>query len=176
MRKYLLLALLLAGCTAVNQPRGIYGTGKDDSNTVNPLPADNASFLTTNNTFLSSEDANRWSEQGFLNQVSTKANAGACLGATGAGLTMTPTSCIAYNAGYRSTETGSITFANASTTWVAMDENTSGNNSGLPNFTRVSGTHYLIDAIDSTRPAMASDSQLLMKVVTSGGAITAVTD
>jgi hypothetical protein len=89
---------------------------------------------------------------------------------------MTPSACIAYNAGYRGTETGPITFPNSSTCWVAMDENTSGSNPGLSNFTRVPNEHYLVDCIDATQPAMVADSQLLMKVVTAGGAITAVTD
>ena len=76
------------------------------------------------------EDADRWYELGFANLVSTIANASACLGGTGGGLTMTPTACVAYNAGLRSTETGSITFPNNSTCWVAMDENTAGGNAG----------------------------------------------
>jgi hypothetical protein len=180
----LFLALfVLAACAQVNKS-GPYHTGSDDSNTVNSLTSINPSLSTYGGTaypgqlynFLADEDANRFYEQGFQNAVSTQANAGACLGATGAGLTMTPTSCVAYNAGYRSTETGSITFTNAKTTWVAMDENTSGSNAGLPNFTRVGSTHYLIDDVDASQPTMAFDSQLLMEVVTSGGSITGVTD
>src|ERR1019366_192782 len=62
------------------------------------------------------------------------------------------------------------------TLWLAMDENTAGNNSGIPNFTRVTSTHYLLDCVDATQPVMAADSQLLMKVVTAGGAITPVYD
>lgn len=178
------ISLIFVGCAAVNKPAPFGTTGHDDSNTANTLdslnPASanysNASYPSQLYNFASKEDANRYYEQGFGNSVSTVANTSACLGTSGVGLTMTPTSCVAYNAGYRGTETGSITFANNSTTWVAMDENTSGSNAGLPNFTRVSSTHYLIDAIDVSQPAMASDSQLLMKVVTSGGSITTVSD
>lgn len=171
----LLLLVLLAACSTAQTHR--YHDAKDDSDTINALPIPgNSSFASNTNSFLAKEDAGRWSEQGFQNLVSITANTTSCLGTTGAGLTMTPTSCVAYNAGYRSTETGSITFPNASTCWVAMDENTSGGNVGLSNFTRVGTTHYLIDCIDLGQPAMAPDSQLLMKVVTSGGAITAVTD
>jgi len=181
--RFIFLAVLLAGCTTVNQP-GKYATGLDDSNTVNSLTNLNPALTTYGGSSyasqlynsLADEDANRWYEQGFGNFVSTIANANACLGGTSAGLTMTPTACVAYNAGYRGTESGSITFSNGATTWVAMDENTSGNNANLPNFTRVTGTHYLIDSIDVGKPTMAFDSQLLMQVVTSGGAIAGVTD
>jgi hypothetical protein len=177
------LALFVFGCAQVNKV-GPYHTGKDDSDTINSLTAVNPSLSSFGGTaypgqiygFDANEDANRWYEQGFQNFVSTVANKSACLGITGAGLTMTPTACVAYNAGYRSTETGSITFTNAKTTWVAMDENTSGSNAGLPNFSRVGSTHYLIDDVDASQPAMAFDSQLLMKVTTSGGSITAVSD
>lgn len=177
------ISLLLSGCVAVNQPNG-HGTGADDSNTVNSLTAVNPALTTYGSSAypgqiynsLSKEDANRWYEQGFGNQVSITANSAACLGTTGGSLTMTPVSCVAYNAGYRGTETGSITFPNNATCWIAMDENTTGSNAGLPNFTRVPSTHYLIDCIDVGIPTMAADSQLLMNVVTSGGARTFVTD
>ena len=126
--------------------------------------------------FMANEDAYRSVEYGFGNFVYVGVNANACLGTTGAGLTMTPASCIAYNAGWRGTEVGSITFPNNSVCWVAMDENTTGNNAGLPNFTRVGSTHYLTDCVDAATPTMPYDAQLLMKVTTSGGAITAVLD
>ena len=134
--------------------------------------------------YANAEQAGRDVEHGFLNFVYTGQNGSACLGTTAAGLTMTPGSCLGYNAGYRAADpnngtigfTSSITFSDSSHTWVAMDENTSGNNAGLPNFTRVTGTHYLIDTTDATQPSMPYDAQLLMYVTTSGGAITAVTD
>lgn len=174
----------MSGCVAVNQPAGFGTTGHDDSNTANSLTAVNPALSTFGGAAypgqiynsLSKEDANRWYEQGWGNQVSIIANTNACLGTTGGSLTMTPVSCVAYNAGYRGTETGPITFPNNSVCWVAMDENTSGNNSGLPNFTRVPSTHYLIDCIDSGQPTMVGDSQLLMKVTTFSGGITVVQD
>lgn len=131
------------------------------------------------------EGAQQFRESGFINAVSTVANANACLGATGAGFTMTPTACVAYDAGFRNAETGSITFPSNGTYWVAIDSCSqtgpptslcTQSNPGLTNFTRVNGTHYLIDGIDVSKPAMATNSQLLMRVVVSGGAITAVTD
>ena len=155
------------------------------SNTVNPPAcgttsnlnsAGCAAFGSSLYTFLAAEDANRWAEQGFGNAVSEVANANACLGSTSAGLTMTPTSCVAYNDGYRSTETGSITFPDASTCWISMDYNTSGSNAGLPASTRVAGTHYLRDCSSGSAPSEPANAQLLMEVVTSGGAITTVTD
>lgn len=166
-----IFALLFAACPAVNYPNGHGGTGNDDYNPVHPVPTNNSSYASDMTTFLSSEEPAERTEYGFQNFVKS-----GCLGAAGAGLTMTPTSCIAYNANIRGTETGSITFADNSTTWVAMDENITGSNANLPNFSRVAGTHYLIDAIDTSPPTMTSDSQLLMKVVTLSGAITAVTD
>lgn len=131
------------------------------------------------------EGAQQWHEAGFLNSVSIVANANACLGATGSGLTMIPTACVAYDGGFRNSETGSITFPGNGTYWVAIDSCSqtgpptslcTHSNAGLPNFTRVSGTHYLIDSIDIVQPAMAANSQLLMKVTAAGGSITAVTD
>lgn len=160
------------------------GLARADSNTANSLSNVNPALTTYGGAsypaqiynFDAFEDSTRWSEQGFANMVSPFASANACLGGTGAGLVMTPTACVAYNAGLRGTETGSITFPNASTCWVAMDENTTGGNAGIPGFTRAGSTHYLIDCVDVGQPSMASDTQLLMKVVTSGGAITTVTD
>ena len=156
----------------------------DDSNTIYPLDALNPTSSTFNGiaypgelfNALSSEDAGRQYEQGIGNCVSTEASVQSCLAGTSAGLTMTPGSCIAYNQMWRSTETGSVTFPNSSTCWLAMDENTTGSNAGLTNFTRVTATHYLLDCIDATQPTMAADSQLLLKVTTSGGAITIVKD
>lgn len=135
-----------------------------------------ANFGTTLYSYLTKEKAGEDVEHGYQNFVYVGQQSSACLGVPVAGLTMTPTSCIAYNAGIRNTETGSILFPNASTCWVAMDQNTTGSNAGLPNFGRVAGTKYLTDCIDATTPAMPADAQLLMKVVTSGGAITAVSD
>jgi len=172
-RLSLLFAILVvaAGC-AVQPASHRYHDATDDSNTVNALPiAGTSSFASSTITFLAKEDANRWSEQGFGNFVVS-----GCLGATSAGLIMTPTSCVAYNLGYRSTEVGAITFPNTSTCWVAMDENTAGSNPGLTNFTRAGTTHYLFDCTDAAQPALTADAQLLMRVTTSGGAITAVTD
>lgn len=175
MKRWLLTAFFLLALT---------GLALADSDTINPIDAVNPSSATFGGTSypgqlynsLSNEAAGRFQEQGFMNLVSTTGNANACLGATGASLTMTPTACVAYNAGFRSTETGSITFPDNSTCWVAMDNNTSGSNSGLTNFTRAGTTHYLFDCIDASQPTMAANSQLLMKVVTSGGAVTSVTD
>lgn len=175
MKRLIGIALLLL--TFVAQAHG-------DSDTVYSLTSVNPTSPTYGNaqypsqlyTSLSSEQAGRDVEHYIPNFVSIVYYSTACLGTAGAGLTMTPTSCTAYNAGFRGTETGSITFSDNSTTWVAMDDNTSGNNAGLPNFTRVTGTHYLIDSIDVSEPSASSNSQLLMEVVTSGGSITSVTD
>ena len=126
----------------------------------NPNASGCAAFGTQLYQFLAKEFQLEDTEKGFGNFVYIGSNANSCLGATGAGLVMTPTSCIAYNANIRGTDTGNITFADNSTTWVAMDacnQTPSGchqNNPGLPNFTRIQGTHYLIDAIDVSTPTM----------------------
>lgn len=141
-----------------------------------------SSFGTSGYTYITGEKGGEDTERNLPNFVSTENSLNACLGTTGAGLQMTPSSCVGYNAGIRGTETGSITFANSTTTWVAMDAcnqlpaGCTQNNPNLPNFSRVAGTHYLTDSIDATQPAASVDSQLLMEVVTSGGSITSVTD
>ena len=143
--------------------------------------------------FANAEAAGRDVEHGWINFVYVGQNQSACLGVPVAGLVMTPAACIAYNAGYRAADpnngtigfTSSITFSDSSQTWVAMDDvraHTGANPCAtagiirLPNFTQIDGTHYLIDTLDATEPTMAVDSQLLMRVTTSGGAITAVSD
>src|SRR5260370_33018794 len=165
----LLAVLLLAGCAQVNRINR-YGSGRDDSNTVTVLPvAGTSSFASSTILFLKQEDANRWLEQKFPNFVSS-----GCVGMTSPGLLLTRSACIAYNAGFRSTERGASTLNDNSSTWVAMDENTSGSNAGLPNFTRAGSTHYLLDTLDVSQPTMPSDAQLIARVTTLGGAITAI--
>src|SRR5260370_35109460 len=117
----LLAVLLLAGCAQVNRINR-YGSGRDDSNTVTVLPvAGTSSFASSTILFLKQEDANRWLEQKFPNFVSS-----GCVGVTSPGLILTPTACVAYNAGFRSTETGAIPVNDSSSPWGAMAENTSG--------------------------------------------------
>jgi hypothetical protein len=176
---------------------------RDDSNTAHQIPVGNAHMLPNLQTFLGTEAATRALEDGlanFVDNVAPDSIANACLGVAGAGLTMNLGACLAYNAGLRSTcgvgnnlglgPTGivpasstpdcpggnSITFPNSSTCWVAMDENTTGNNAGIPTFTRVTGTHYLTDCASALTPTMAYDTQLLMRVTTAGGSITVVND
>jgi hypothetical protein len=62
------------------------------------------------------------------------------------------------------------------TCWIASDANISGAHAGLANFTRIVGTNYLTDCIDSTQPMIPADTQLVMKVDTKGGTITGVND
>jgi hypothetical protein len=137
----------------------------------NPNVSGCSNYGTSMYSFLAGEYQLEMTERGFNNFVVQ-----GCLGATAAGLTHTPSSCIAYNANTRATEIGSITYPNSSTCWVAMDPMRSGSNAGLPNFARVAGTHYLIDCVDTSKPSMPTNAQLLMKVTTAGGAVTAVTD
>jgi len=140
---------------------------------INTIPAatPSATFLTTLNTFLGNELAQELTERGVLPGVTA-----GCLGLTGAGLSMTPVgTCVGYPGNYRVTETGAILFADASTTWVILHTDTTGNVVSNQTFTRVTGTHYAIYA-GASQPQLPSNSLWLMKVTTAGGAVTAVTD
>ena len=135
--------------------------------THNPLPVADASFISALTTFLESEDADRFVDQFQAFVVSGGTHP------TGAGLTHAPTALVAYAAGEYITESGSITYTNAVTTFVIATAALTGN---VGTYTRVAGTHYLIDATGTTLPALPSGAVQLMKVVTSGGAVTAVSD
>jgi len=140
------------------------------SNT-NPNVSGCSHFGTSLYTFLAGEEAQERTEYGAGNFVFS-----GCLGATAAGLSHTPSACTAYNANIRGTETGGINYPDNSVCWVAMDENRSGANAGLPGFIRVSDKHYLINCSAGSQPTMPADAQLLMKVTTALGSITAVVD
>lgn len=132
--------------------------------TINPLPSAGSDFLEVLNTFLSSEDAQRFQAM-FGDFV-----AGGGTHSTQPSLTATPDSLVAFPGGVYITETGSITYADNSTTWVIVHTATIGN---VGAYTRVLGTHYLTSVVSAALPA---DCVRLMKVTTVGGAITAVVD
>lgn len=161
MFRILALILLLAGVAAPADP-----------DTVNTVPSSGSNFQTQLQTFLKNEDANRHAELFQPHVVS------GCLGVTSVSLTHTPTSCIAYPAGYRVTEAGSITYPPNSKCWVAINKATAGDISttgGL--FIRVAGTHYVMACTGlDTVPPEPSQSLRIMKVTTSGTAVTAVVD
>src|SRR3990167_3964198 len=117
--------------------------------THNTVPAADSSFLTDLQTFLKDEDAERYGEH-FTSFVVS----GGVI-STGAGLTKAPTALIAYPGGWRVTESGSITFADASTTYVIAHKDTTGN---AGTYTRVAGTHYLTDAVSASEPALPANS------------------
>lgn len=161
MKKYLiwlLFALQLA------QPFAFAGT----SDTKNVVPASNASFLTDLQIFLKGEDADRFVEQGATPFVFSGGTH-----STGAGLVGTPASLIAYPGGHRTTETGSITYPDNDIGWVIAHKDTSGN---VGTFTRIAGTHYLIDFVSAVIPTLPVNSVWLMEVTTAAGAITSVGD
>lgn len=161
MRRALVLALLLgiAARASASFP-----------DLLNPVPTAGASFMGQLQTFLKNEDAQRFNEQfhGFV--------VSGCLGLTSAGLTHTPSSCIAYPGGYRSTETGSVTYSDASTCWTVIHKDVVGNLTTNVTWTRTPGTHYLTNCTNIVLPTIPADTVLLMRVSTSGGAITAVDD
>jgi len=132
--------------------------------TVNPIPEAGSAFLEALQTFLRSEDADRFvlMFQSFV--------AGGGLHGTVAGLTATPVGMGAFPGGFYATEGGSITYADDSTTWVIASPDTAGN---LGGFTRVAGTHYLTSVVDLPLP---TDCVRLMRVTTAAGSVTAVVD
>lgn len=133
-----------------------------------PLPLPDAAFMATLGAFLGDgEDAARYTDQ-FQPFVVTGG-----LHGVAAGLTAAPDALIAYCAGEYVTETGAITYPDEGEIWVVADEDTDGHKL---TFTRVPGTHYLIDTTSVEEPATPVGAVPLMLVTTSGGAITGVRD
>jgi len=140
------------------------------STTKNTVPVAGASFLSDLQNFLREEDPDRFRDMftGFIVSGGTHA--------TGAGLVHTPASLTAYPGGHFITETGAITYPDSAThIWVICHKDTT---TAVTDWTRVSGTHYLFRNTGSaTRPALpVPESTILMKVTTSGGAVTVVED
>jgi hypothetical protein len=143
--------------------------GQVSQNTHQQVPTNNSTFLSDLRNFLSVEEANRFAEQftGFVVSGGTHG--------TGGGLTQTPAALTAYPGGFYITETGTITYNDATANqWVVCDNVTTGNKG---TFTRVSGTHYLLDTTSgASKPTLCSNCAWLMQVTTAGGTVTAVTD
>ena len=138
--------------------------------TQKTLPTSGDAFLDNLQNFLAAEDAERFKDMfiGFVLSGGTHS--------TGATLTHSPASLTAYPGGFYITETGSITYPDATThLWVICHKDTT---TAVTNWTREAGTHYLFrNTASATKPALpVVDSAILMKVTTSGGAVTAVED
>jgi len=135
------------------------------------VPSANFSFIPDLQTFLRSEDASRHADL-YPNAVVSGG-----IHSTAAGLTGSPSALLAYLAGTYTTETGTITYPNTSVCWVIAHPDTTGN---VGSFTRVSGTHYLLNCGSIPQPTLPTlpsmASVYLMKVTTTGGAITEVID
>ena len=132
--------------------------------TINPLPTAGSNFLEVLRAFLLEEAPER-----FTLQFAPFVVSGGIHG-TVVGLTAAPSALVAFPGGFYTTEIGAITYADASTTWVIADSDTIGD---LGGYTRVAGTHYLTAVVSTPLP---SGTLRLMRVTTSGGAITAVVD
>lgn len=132
-----------------------------------PLPVADASFLPTLTAFLTGEDAARFRDQ-FQDFVVTGGFHG-----PGAGLVGSPGATTAYCAGELVTETAGITYPNGASVWVIIDAATAGSRD---TFTRVSGTHYLIDTTSVAEPILPTGAVWCMRVTTSGGAVTQTED
>lgn len=157
--------LLLASVWVLGSVNLAQSAGSEQ--THNTLPSAGASFLPDLQSFLRQEDAKR-----FQDQFQSFVVSGGIHG-TQAGLTATPSPLVAYPGGYYTTDTSSITYPNGTTCWVAAHKDTTGN---VGSFLRVGASNYVMQCGTSTQPATPTHGVLLMKVVTSGGSITAVTD
>lgn len=132
------------------------------------VPSANFSFMSDLQNFLRVEDANRYSD--FYSSAVISGG----IHSTAAGLVGSPTSMVAYVGGFYITESGTITYPDDSTCHVIAHKDITADQGS---YTRVSGTHYLINCASFIPPAIPNvNSVLLMTVTTSGGAITAVVD
>ena len=138
-----------------------------DPDTIYTVPSSNStSFLSDLQQFLKFEDGRERNE--LFNSVAVSGGNHS----TSASLSATPSAMTAYIGGDRITETGAVTYQASNTCYLIADRNTTGNSGA---FTRVAGTHYLIDCA-GTKPTLPANSIWLMKATTSGSAITAVVD
>jgi len=136
------------------------------------VPSANFSFMSDLQNFLRVEDANRYSD--FYSSAVISGG----IHSTAAGLTGSPSSLVAYVGGYYITESGTITYPDASTCHIIAHKDITGDQGS---YTRVSGTHYLINCGSLIPPSLPPaipniNSVLLMTVTTTGGAIVAVSD
>lgn len=139
-----------------------------DTQTQKTIPSVGSNYNADLEAFLAEEDALR-----FLDLFTPFVVSGGTHGTAG-GLVGTPAALLAYPGGFYSTETGSITYNDEKTNiWVICHKDTV---SAITDWTRVAGTHYLFEDVSATEPTIPADSLLLMRVVTSGGAITTVED
>ncbi len=159
---YALATALLVGFLVVLAPTNA------QADTHQTVPSANFSFMSDLQNFLRVEDANRYADLASSIVVSGG------LHSTAAGLVGSPSALVAYLGGYYTTESGTITYPDASTCHVIAHKDTTAN---FGSYTRVAGTHYLLNCASTIPPAIPNaNSVLLMTVTTSGGAITAVTD
>jgi len=147
---------------------GVFAPTPAQADTHQTVPSANFSFMSDLQNFLRVEDANRYADL-FSSLVVSGG-----IHSTAAGLVGSPSALVAYLGGYYTTESGTITYPDASTCHVIAHKDTTANQGS---YTRVSGTHYLLNCASTIPPAIPNaNSVLLMTVTTSGGAITAVTD
>lgn len=137
---------------------------------VNTLPGATATFLPALQEYLRDEPGDQRAEMGLHNVVISGG-----IHATAASLTSPALTCVAYPGGHRVSQTSTtLTYLSNRTSWVIVHQDTTGT---VGTFTRVAGTHFLIDsASGATRPALPPNAAWLMAVVTDGTAITTVTD
>lgn len=149
----------LATCSAAN----------DATHTHEVLPtASSRQFEADTINMLKNENADRYKDM-FSPFVASGG-----LHTTKASLTSDAIATIGYTADghWVSQVSATITYLdNRTYCWVILDSATSGN---LLTFTRVSSTHYMVDcASGTTKPTLPATATWLMRVVTSGGSITA---
>lgn len=138
--------------------------------TINTIPSSGASFLTTLQAFLRNEDANRYDL--LFNGVVVSG----CTHSTGAGLTGTISSCVAFPGGYYVSDSGTVTYNDNDTCWVAVSADTTA--ATIDNFVRSGSSHFLVDCDSASLPTIddADNAIIVMTVDTSGGDITSEQD
>lgn len=142
---------------------------------LNTLPPSTptSTWYTTMREFLRDEDADRFNEQFTNFAVSGCVAPASCPGAGCSGLSITPTSCTAYVAGHRVTETGAVTADASQTCWIALHRDLTGN---VGAFMRVTGTHYVIQCGPSTEPTAPTNGLNIIKTITNGSTFTSVSN
>lgn len=143
------------------------GAASAQTQTHLTVPTAGSSFLTDLQAFLRGEDALRFADM-FSSFVASGGTA-----APTAGLTLTPAPLVAYPGGYYVTESGSIPLLDNTICWVIVGSLTTGS---VSSFTRVAGTHYLVDCSSPTQPTTPAGYAAVLRATTLAGAVTAVTD
>jgi len=150
----------------------VHGVG-NESITALPSEPPDTSWRTQLRTFLTQEDAARFTEMAFAGFVVSGGTH-----STSASMTSPAFATTAYTAnGNRVVQSATainyslLGCAATDTAWVIIS---AAAGVTLSNFTRVPATDYFVNCLDTSQPALPTDSVWLMRVTIAGSAITAV--